>query len=370
MKTILSIVLMLTASIASAQYKLGDTTFYRDFVNSRVGINDLTPSYTLDVNGTLGVSGVTTLTGAINGLASSWSSIRAGEATISGTMTVQGNAFSVGGSTLVVSGGKVGIGTSSPSNTFVVSKAGAEGIEIIPQSTTNESRILAYSRTDSAFNTLNMDGLDLVFKVSAVEKMRVASSGNVGIGTASPAKSLEVVGGTNGDTILVSMNKTVNANKYSGLRALEYNGTDAFPLIWGDSRSDRDEVFIGGGSGSTDGATAIRLYTSATKGADIGTERVTVLANGNVGIGTKSPAASLDTVGTYGVAVSSAATSNSKLEIRGVCTPAELATYTPRGAGYVDMWVVTGGTGCGAAISTGTAVGAWADIADVTAVCE
>lgn len=44
----------------------------------------------------------------------------AGSLTVKSTSTVVGNAFSVGGSTLVVIGGKVGVGTATPSSTFTV----------------------------------------------------------------------------------------------------------------------------------------------------------------------------------------------------------------------------------------------------------
>ena len=130
---------------------------------------------------------------------------------------------------------------------------------------------------------------DAVNASTADVSMAILNSGKVGINTNNPLTPLEVVGGTKGDTIQVSMNKATNANKYSGLYALEYNGSDAYPLIWGDSRSDRDEVYIGGGAGSTDGATAVRLYTSSTRGGDIGTERLTINNYGNIYTPTAMP---------------------------------------------------------------------------------
>jgi hypothetical protein len=62
--------------------------------NGNVGIGTTIPGYKLDVNGNSRISG---------------------QAIITGTATVQGNSFSVGGSTFVVNAGNVGIGKLNPS---------------------------------------------------------------------------------------------------------------------------------------------------------------------------------------------------------------------------------------------------------------
>jgi hypothetical protein len=53
---------------------------------------------------------------------------------VNSTFTVQGNAFSVGGSTLTVASGRVGVGVASPSYKFEVQDSGAMSFQVNPQS--------------------------------------------------------------------------------------------------------------------------------------------------------------------------------------------------------------------------------------------
>lgn len=129
-----------------------------------------------------------------------------------GTMTVVGNAFSVGGSTLVVNGGKISFGGVSGAASFSV----AAGTVSIDAGLANQEDITLFS---TAYG-IGIDGSDLVlhsplngsgisFKTNTVagtsNLMRIQSNGNVGIGTTSPGSSLEVWNASSGGTKTLSM---------------------------------------------------------------------------------------------------------------------------------------------------------------------
>lgn len=83
-------------------------------------------------------------------------------------------------------GANVGIGTTSPATKFVISNAGAEGFEFIPADSSNYNRIQSYSRSGGVYNTLETRASTHIWAIDATERMRINSSGNVGIGTCTP----------------------------------------------------------------------------------------------------------------------------------------------------------------------------------------
>jgi len=102
--------------------------------SGEVGVNMTSPQATLDVNGTMQFGsgatkstftaegnltlpyGITAATATFSGTVSLGS--LSGQLTVNSSATITGNAFSVGGSTFAVTGGNVGIGTASPSETL------------------------------------------------------------------------------------------------------------------------------------------------------------------------------------------------------------------------------------------------------------
>lgn len=168
---------------------------------------------------------------------------------------------------LIDVGGNVGIGTASP--TAIVTIGGA-GDQLINRSLNDGSvgLIGGASFTGAtpagsiflrgATSSYNPGGIELI--TGAAERVRVTSTGNVGIGTASPAANLEV------------------AASAPQVRVSSTGGAT------GQLLSDGSSFYVG-----PTGSHSLRLQTN-------GTTRAIIDSSGNVGLGTASPAVNLHVV--------------------------------------------------------------------------
>ena len=173
------------------------------------------------------------------------------------------------------SGGNVGIGTTSPLRKLEVASDGSNWISGTFSGTGNTDKVVignlagaaigSHNSALNAWSDFTVAGTDIKFSPYGSEAMRVAASGNVGIGTTSPSARLDIVSTATGS---------------EGLRVDGAAGGFAF-------------VVRGGGD-----------YTSHIRaGATIGVNYFTtppsngLIVEGNVGIGTTSPGAKLDVNG-------------------------------------------------------------------------
>jgi hypothetical protein len=79
--------------------------------------------------------------------------------------------------------GNVGIGTTSPSRDFVVSNAGASGIEIQPNISAGSNEILSFNRSSSAYEVMRLNGGSFEFRIGGNEKMALSSAGALKLNT-------------------------------------------------------------------------------------------------------------------------------------------------------------------------------------------
>ena len=126
-----------------------------------------------------------------------------------GSTTAQWGALSIDASTTtfntngsenmrITSSGNVGIGTTSPiADAKLVIHNGNVDLEFsVDNAIADTARIFAYDRTANAHRDLQLRGNELEFFTGSAERMRIDSSGNVGIGTSVPDELLHIKGST------------------------------------------------------------------------------------------------------------------------------------------------------------------------------
>jgi hypothetical protein len=192
-------------------------------------------------------------------------------------------------SALSISESKVGVGTASPQASLHISD-GTPAIRLTDTTPTTDTVSQVWADTD------NVGGLLLAADITDVgtdpfisariggtgvtsEKMRIDSDGNCGIGTASPAEKLSVIG-----DILID------------------NGTDS-------------TLYLGKGAEGVDGVTKIKSVQTGTDSDELGmaffihgsasgstppSEAMRIDFKGRVGINTTSPSAPLEVASTTG----------------------------------------------------------------------
>jgi len=116
--------------------------------------------------------------------------------------------------------------------------------------------------------------------------MVLDSSGNVGIGTASPVTRLHVLDALSGGQLIVANSETNAAEKYGTFATQHYTNAQSPALGMAvQSNSTDNNILIGGALGEFNAATTVRFYTAANNTTTTGSERMRIDSSGNVGIG-------------------------------------------------------------------------------------
>ena len=252
--------------------------FFWDASTERLGIGTSSPSGKLEVNGGTGVATSGTLIVRQDGETyNDGISVTSSNAVSHRIWKDANGKLNIGSSSYPSSfvqdiDGNVGIGTTSPNQLLSLNstESTARGISI-DQSGAERVKLL-YTNSSGAFDINNTTAGYTSFSNNGSERMRIDSSGKVGIGTSSPATKLHISG--DGDTnSKITVERT---GAITGTNILGYN-------------------YIG-----TFANSELRLFTNST-------EKMRIDSSGNVGIGTTSPTQALDVKGSVSVGTDSSA---------------------------------------------------------------
>jgi len=240
---------------------------------------------------------------------------------------------------VITDSGNVGIGTTSPSKKLHIN-SGTSNVVARFESSDADARIEILDSNSVGSNSISVSTDDMYFSTNSSERMRIDSSGNVGIGTTSPDNNLEIFTNAGDEGILVkSTGDTSNAivqdaNRSSagaalGVLSSKWNGTAVADILFlsGDDTSNKDDAEI-----------AFRTAAAGTPA-----EALRIDQSGNVGIGTTSPDSKLE--------ISDATNDNLRIGTRG--SNMNLFSVTDAGAGSPlafegsEFHFITGNVGIG-----------------------
>jgi len=275
----------------------------------------------------------------------------------------------------IASGGNVGIGTTTPyskldifssitnGNTGEATGVGSlritNGASALSSDGGLEFKIAGDSNGYGAkIQALNSSGIQLAFANRSAtgtwsERMRINSSGNVGIGTTSPAEALHV--------------SVAGGNNFAGIRSQNNNAGTGIGGIEFSSDATYSKAAIGLLRENVNGVGNIVFYNSSSTGAadwSTSDERMRISSSGNVGIGTTGPTATLHSVSASASTAAGifqvTATSATSLSAVSVIKQDALNTTNQN---FV-LFQVGGGTSCGKINANGANTAAFGSTSD------
>ena len=302
-------------------FHYGDVDAVTITSNGNVGIGTSSPNDKVDISGSTG-DGYRLTDGTHTGV---YRSISGG--TILKTASNHALLFGTNDTERmrIDASGNVGIGASSPVSisgyTITTLNNSSSGSALyLQQAAATKGRVITTA------NELTIDttaAIPLVFGTNNTERMRIDSSGDVGIGTDSPDTSLHISEASSATATvrLESTDTTLQTDQAVGVIEFEHNDSSGVPGV---------PVKIGAYAENNHGSVGLRFYTGIGNTAE---ERVRVDHDGNVGIGTSAPTHNLSIGGVY---------QSVNTDLISITDTATIYRGTPDGTGFEHAKILSG----------------------------